>query len=108
MSTVFCGTQVEDAGVCPGMVSKIGAIFTIFRRLEITISNSPATNFSAFRSDRITFVGLYLQIFNETSSQELITCTYFLGHFTDRLSGDTTGRGLEDNSTPFSIDSGNI
>lgn len=97
---------MEDAGVCPGMFSKIGDIFSIFKRLEITISNSPATNFSAFRSDRKTFLGPYLLIFNKTGSQESITCTYFLGQFTDRLRRDSTGRSLEDNSMPFSIASG--
>lgn len=78
-------TSVEDGGICPGTLSKIGDIFTISKRLEITTSNSPATNFSAFGSDRRTFVGPYLLVFKKTGSQESITCTYFLGHFTDRL-----------------------
>lgn len=65
-TSLFCGTQVEDAGVCPGILSKIGdlKIFRIFKRLETATSNSPATNFSAFKSGRRIFVGPYLLIFN--------------------------------------------
>lgn len=76
VSTIFvvCRWTLASAPEC---FQKLVTYLSIFKRLEITISNWPATNVSAFRSDRRTFIGLYLPIFNKTGRQESITCRYF-------------------------------
>lgn len=73
-ASLVCVLQVEAAGVCPGMLLKIGGMFVIFKRLDTTVSNSPVTNLSSFRSARWIFAGSHLPIFKKTSGQESCTC----------------------------------